>query len=168
MQRSARYLVQLGACKCICTLTLTHCSRTMGRGVHTRVHTHATCSHNPDQWSPALWRTLYLMPCSIEQQHTEMTACTPFGRIELASVADSSGVLGDAVLMGPVCKSDQARDWDRPRGTSSLTLSKHLLSTQLMSACNENLSLPSAFHGLDSRMPACVLAMRRPAVCDTL
>jgi hypothetical protein len=55
-----------------------------------------------------------------------MTARTPLDRIELASVADSSGILGDAVLMGPVCKSDQARDWDRPRGTQSLTLGKHI------------------------------------------
>ena len=70
-----------------------------------------------------------------------MTVRTPLGRIELASVADSSGVLGDAVLMGPVCKSDQARDWDRPRGTSSLTLSECSKYTTHASVCTEILLL---------------------------
>jgi hypothetical protein len=43
-------------------------------------------------------------------------------RIHLASVADMSGILGDAVLLGPTCKSDLAEDWDRPPGSPSLSL----------------------------------------------
>ena len=44
--------------------------------------------------------------------------------IALASVADAAGVLGDAILMGPTCKSGNVRDWDRPKGTPSLSLEK--------------------------------------------
>jgi hypothetical protein len=36
-------------------------------------------------------------------------------RIERASVADMSAVLGEAVILGPRCKSDEAREWDRSK-----------------------------------------------------
>jgi len=69
----------------------------------------------------------------VDALHTFMishTNTTPqHHRIERASVADMSAVLGEAVILGPRCKSDEAREWDRSKDAPSLSLgSKRCMS----------------------------------------